>query len=239
VSVLALVTGVTVAAADRLGGSGQRQQAGGPRPSLAPAPDVSKSGFPTGSDGKPMQDRTARAGTEYETGKLLLERLLTAVPSGYTSPDRAETSSRRASRYHQANFDDWLGDKAIWSYQAQTEVSKAGKTGLVLVEVHQPGLLPADVTGCALTRLFWGLNGVCQLVQVGGAQVPVAAQDPSDSRIDQWAAYRYPDGVVVFVAQTKVPDFTGDHDAEKLLALPFSAQHLAALAMDERFHVIH
>ncbi|MET8349000.1 MULTISPECIES: hypothetical protein [unclassified Micromonospora] len=54
-----------------------------------------------------------------------------------------------------------------------------------------------------------------------------------DDRFDQWAAYRHPDGVVVYVAQrAKLGD-----DPPALTTLPFSVPQLAALAVDERFHL--
>jgi hypothetical protein len=61
----------------------------------------------------------------------------------------------------------------------------------------------------------------------------VVVQPAGDDRFDQWAAYRHPDGVVVFVAQSAK---FGD-DQPGLTELPFSVQQLAALACDERFHL--
>ena len=54
-----------------------------------------------------------------------------------------------------------------------------------------------------------------------------------DDRFDQWAAYRHPDGVVVFVAQGA----SLDDERPGLTTLPFSVRQLAALAVNERFHL--
>src|SRR5690242_7034095 len=64
--------------------------AGGPPPSpmptvtVQPAPTASaKTVWPTGPDGSPQEDRTARAGTQYDKGTKLLDDLVGAVPAGF------------------------------------------------------------------------------------------------------------------------------------------------------------
>jgi hypothetical protein len=216
--------------------------AGGPPPSpmptvtVQPAPTASaKTVWPTGPDGSPQEDRTARAGTQYDKGKKLLDDLVGAVPAGFAVPDGA------VDRYHQAQFEDRVGGKDIWSYLAIAQVTKDGGTGRVAVEVHAAGNTYTAPTGCALTRQFWGLGGQCREVTVNGVQVGVVDQPGSDSRFDQWAAYRYPDGTVVFVAQGRTSQSLAESPpvtpSKPLAALPYTVDGLAALAMLPVFHV--
>jgi hypothetical protein len=58
---------------------------------------------------------------------------------------------------------------------------------------------------------------------VGSVQVGVVVRPAGDDRFDQCAAYRHPDGVVVFVAQAS----TADDSRPALTKLPFSAEQLA------------
>jgi hypothetical protein len=61
------------------------------------------------------------------------------------------------------------------------------------------------------------MGGDCQVVTVGAVQVGVVVQPTGDDRFDQWAAYRHPDGVVVFVAQSL------KHDDGRLAVRPRSS----------------
>lgn len=120
----------------------------------------------------------------------------------------------------------------MWSYLSSVALAQGERMGRLLVEVHAAGSqLPAEP--CALARQFWGMQGECQLMTVGAAQVGVVVRPAGDDRFDQWAAYRHPDGVVVFVAQgAKLGD-----GRPGLTTMPFSVRQLAALAVDERFHL--
>jgi hypothetical protein len=55
-------------------------------------------------------------------------------------------------------------------------------------------------------------------------------------RVDQWAAYRHPDGTVVFLSQSRTASTTPT-DLKPLKNLPLSQQQLATLAADKRFHL--
>jgi hypothetical protein len=77
------------------------------------------------------------------------------------------------------------------------------------------------------------MGGVCEIVTVGTVQVGVAVQPTGDRRFDQWAAYRYPDGVVVFVAQGR----TFDASRPSLTSLPYTVEQLASLATNAAFHL--
>jgi hypothetical protein len=200
--------------------------AGSPPPSRYPTPPASPSGtaqpFPTGPDGTPQQDRTATAGVRYEQGVKLLDALVSVVPAGYTVSDRT----------HQAEFTDRVNGVDVWDYTATVAVRKGNRTGTLVALVYTPG---NTFTGdpCDLAVRFWVSAGMCQPVAVGTGQVGVAVPTGDDRRLDQWAAYRWPDGVVVFVGQAKGYADPGT----PLTALPLNTEQLAGLAADERFHL--
>jgi hypothetical protein len=201
--------------------------AGGPPPSRYPTPPVMPSGtaepFPTGPDGLPQQDRTATAGVRYQQGVKLLDALVKVVPAGYTAGDGS----------HQAEFADRIKGVDVWDYTASVAVLKGGRTGTLAATVYTVG---NTLTGdpCDLAMRFWVSPGGCQLLLVGTAQVGVAVAADGDRRLDQWAVYRQPDGVVVFIGQAQHYD---DPGGPALPALPLTAAQLAGLATDERFHL--
>ncbi|WP_306210323.1 hypothetical protein [Actinoplanes sp. RD1] len=202
-------------------------------PSAVPTPTAvdTKPSWPLDGDGHPQQDATARSGPRYEQGATLLEQLLAVVPGGWTTPEG--TTAEVPAQYHQAQVG---GDNSgsTWEYMAYAAVSKGGRTGELLAEVHTTGNgLPADL--CATGRAFWMLGGTCRLVTAGGSKVAVV-DGPAGRQPDQWAAYRHPDGTVVYVAQSRRPS-SGTSTAPALQQLPLSPQALAALAVQERFHL--
>ncbi|MEU7613642.1 hypothetical protein [Micromonospora sp. NPDC049204] len=205
----------------------------GPLVSLDATGDT-KEPWPTGPDGKPQEDRTARAGSQHDRGVHLLNEVVAVVPTGYTAPEdpASQPADQRTLRTHQAQFEEKVDGVDRWSYLSSVAVAKGNRTGRVIVEVHDAGTqLPTDP--CALARDFWGMQGECQLETVGAAQVGVVVRPGNDDRLDQWSAYRHPDGVVVYVAQgAKL-----DESRPGLTTLPFSVPQLAALAVDERFHL--
>lgn len=232
---LAVAT-IAVTAAAIPGSPGPSIQFGGP-PGVAPNPEQSKPEvWPTGPDGKPQEDRTARAGERYDKGVKLLAELVAAVPAGYAVPDDPETSDLPGSRTHQAQFEDRVGGTDVWSYLATIQVAEGQRLGGLLAEVHTAGnQLPTGP--CQLTLQLWGMQGECQVVTVGTAQVGVVVRSTGqDRRYDQWAAYRHPDGVVVFVAQTAKPAY-GAEPRQPLAELPFTIQQLATLATSEKLHL--
>jgi hypothetical protein len=199
---------------------------GSPPPSRYPIPPVAPSttaeAFPTGPDGSPQQDRTATDGVRYKQGVKLLDALISGVPAGYTVVDQS----------HQADFIGPVNGVEVWDYGAYVALRKDGHTGTLSATVFTAGMLAYD--GCDLAKRFSTSIGRCEMFAVGVAQVAVAAPTATgDQRYDQWAAYRQPDGVVIFVAQTK----RLDDKSTPLPALPLSAEQLAGLAADERFHL--
>jgi len=197
----------------------------------APTATGTKTVWPTGPDGSPQEDRTARAGAQYDKGKKLLEDLVGAVPAGFGVPDGPD------ARYHQAQFEDTIHGKDIWSFMATAQVTKDGGTGHVAVEVHAAGNTFGVPTGCALTTQFWGMDGHCRPVTVNGVQIGVVDRPTTDDRFDQWAAYRYSDGTVVFVAQGKTLMSALGTPPKSLTDLPYTVDELAALSMNPAFHV--
>jgi hypothetical protein len=237
IGVAAVVATVAVAAGGVFGSRGPLQfGAPGVAPSAQPGqskPNV----WPTGPDGNPQQDRTARAGLKYEQGQALGTQLLAVVPAGYTAPNDTGGDQRIPSRYAQAQFEDRVGGKDLWTYMATAQVAKGGKVGQLIVEVHDPGLSPAGAGLCGLAATFWSESGTCEVVQVDGTDVAVVTNNGTEQRLDQWAVYQHPDGTVVYFAQSRKPNFAGDATPPSLDVLPLTKTQLAALAKDQRFHV--
>jgi len=156
------------------------------------------------------------------------------VPAGYVVPQNAanQTVDDDPPRSSQSEFDGKVNGVDVWRYTSLATVAKGDRTGRVAVEVYTRGNeLPTEP--CALTQRFWGMEGECQVVTVGSAKVGVVVRPTIDRRFEQWSAYRRPDGVVTFVAQSL---FSGS-PKNGLEELPFTVPQLAALAMDERFHL--
>ena len=221
-------------------GSGDRVGAGAPPAPTVNAPlqstpsgDSTKPVWPTDGNGQPQQDATARSGPRYEKGKALLDAVLAVVPGGWSKPD-GDTADGLPLRYHQAQISTTTG-AGPWEYEAYAAVGKGGKTGRLLAEVHTTGnSLPTEP--CALARSFWGMQGTCEVRTVDGKKVGVVVKPTGDDRFDQWAAYRYPDGTVVFVAQSRNASTVGATPSS-LGQLPFSATQLAALTLSKSFHL--
>jgi len=201
-------------------------------PSALPTPsaqDGTKPVWPTEASGRPQQDATARSGPRYEQGRKLFEELLAVVPDGYTTP----TGSARDGiplQDHQAAVED-----KAWGYLASVAVRRHDRTGRLLAEVHTVGNgLPGSP--CRLARAFWMMGGECQVVTTGGIEVGVVVRPDQDNRLDQWAAYRHPDGTVVYVAQSRNAT-NADSEFRPLTELPLTVRELAALAVQPRFHL--
>ena len=212
-------------------------QAGGPpapaasTPPATPGPDAqTKPTWPIDGDGQPQEDATARSGERYEKGRKLLAEVLKAVPEGYSKPT-GEAPDGVPLRNHQAAVEP----DDSWGYLASAALSDGKGTGRLIAEVHTRGnSLPSD--RCDLAAAFWGLGGTCKVVTVGEARVGVATPTDPDQRIDQWAAYRHPDGIVVYVAQSRSAT-NMEPGLPPLRKLPLTTAELAALAVDSRFHL--
>ncbi|MEU8260422.1 hypothetical protein AB0C02_07355 [Micromonospora sp. NPDC048999] len=218
------------------GTGGASPTAIGTTPLPAPSDKGTAEPWPTGTDGLPQQDRTARAGIRYDQGVRLLDELIAMVPDGYVVPENKPNQSvgDDPPRYNQANFEEKVNGVEVWRYTALADVAKGDRTGRLAVEVTTPGTkLPTEP--CALTKQFWGMGGQCQVVTVGDTKIGVVVRPTTDRRFDQWSAYRHPDGTVTFVAQSKNRSFASTKNGLK--ELPFTVPQLAALAIGERFHL--
>ncbi|WP_426512522.1 hypothetical protein ACPPVO_18980 [Dactylosporangium sp. McL0621] len=227
-------------------GSGAQQAAGPGTPSVAAPPgsgtptvapgvpggatgSETKPVWPTGPDGSPQSDRTARAGKKADAAVALAKHVSELLPAGYTAVASAETN------LVQAQFEDKVGGKDAWSYLVATEIRKGDAAGQLIVEVYEPGLR-TGATPCDLK--FWSAAASCRIVSSGGRSVAVATGGEQDDRIANWSAYQYPDGTVVFVAQSKSGNFLPGNSAPSLTALPFDDEKLAALALDPALHIV-
>lgn len=180
---------------------------------------------------KELGPAMARAKDLGEQGRDLLLELADSVPDGYeASTDlRQNTPGLDPLRNPIGHLSG-----EVWDIVAVQPVAKDGGLGQVLVEVHSPAnRLPDDP--CKLARSFRAIGGDCEVVTVGGKEVGVVT-DPTEggTEFDQWAAYRHADGMVLYVAQAKLLEESGE---PALSTLPFTARQLAALATDDRFHI--
>ena len=207
--------------------------AGSPGNSVTPtAPPSADPGtpWPTGPGGTPQEDRTARAGARYDAAVALMNTHLAPIPPGYTVPT-ADDSAPLPPRYNQAQFAYRVSGVEVWEYEADVEVTRDGHTGQVLALLTTPhNTLPTQP--CALAQTFWDMKGTCQVQKVGTAQVGVVIHPTTDHRWTQWAAYRYPNGAALYLAQSLQP--TGSHPP--LTTLPYTLTQLATLATDPRFN---
>lgn len=147
-------------------------------------------------------DRTQQKGPQNDRSVQLLDALDGMLPYPIQkATDTQTTGARIPLRTHQAQVEDW--DRNTWSYQATEPVAPAGGgigAGRLIVEVYGPGnQIPTD--SCAMARAFWGVGGDCEEVQVVGKHIGLI-QHTADGRVDSLAAYRYPDGTVVYLAQS-------------------------------------
>jgi hypothetical protein len=204
-----------------------------PEPTGSPGGAWTKPSWPLGGNGKPQEDATARSGQRYQQGVKLLTALTGSTPPGWSRPT-GKTDSGLPLQDHQAQVEGDLSGKT-WSYLASIAVRKGDRTGRLLAEVHTPGNgLPTDP--CALAQTFWGMRGYCIVDKVGSAKVGLVTQPVNDDRIDQWAAYRYPDGTVVFVAQSRQAA-NAPSSLRPLTTLPLTPHQLAAQTLDPKFHL--
>jgi hypothetical protein len=218
----AVLTATVVVTASLVSGTPAGTGLAAPPPSGYPAPP-SGTAEPsaTGSDGTPQQDRTATSGVRYQQGAMLLQALKAAVPAGYTVTHPT----------HLAEFAYNVNGVDVWDYSASVVVAKSSDgSGTISALVYTVGNTFTGVP-CDLAERF-GRASVCEELTVGPAKVAVGSTT-MDDRFEEWSAYRQPDGVVIFVAQTRKPT----DSSPPLPALPLTKEQLAGLAADERFHL--
>jgi hypothetical protein len=193
-----------------------------PGPDATPIVSAQPYLWPESVDASPP-DGTTGVTRPYNPGNKLLDLISRAVPEGWTKP--------LSLRVHQAEADG----KGV-TYFASAAVTKNGRTGRLMAEVHTPGTAIPDINPCSLADLFWNMHGDCQIVTVGSAKVGVVYHAWGDEVIDQWAAHRYSDGTVVYIAQSRNA-VNSASNLPPLTDLPLTVQQLAALAADPKFHL--
>ncbi|MCT2587505.1 hypothetical protein [Actinophytocola gossypii] len=200
-------------------------------PSSAVSTEETEPSWPNG-----QTDRTATEGPEYDAGMTVLTELEAAVPAGYETPDDLVGTGDLAGspmRTHQANYDDTFDGVEVWTYSADVALTKGDGVGRLSAAVRTPGG-PGVGEGCDMPP-YWGGMGDCTEVLVDGKRVAVVTVPPGGrDQFDQWAGYRHEDGTLVYVGQAADRAFT---NFPALDGLPFTAEQLAALAADPRFHL--
>jgi hypothetical protein len=194
----------------------------------AVAPKTRKSGDPWPEG---QVDRTATAGPRATRAVTLLNDLTSAVPAGFSSPD-LKYPSGDPMRWPQSQYASNDGERDYWEYSASIPVQKDGRVGKLLVLSTTPDG-KAATTPCKLAQKFWGGTGTCAIQDVGGKKVGVLTANGRGS-YDQWAAYRYDDGTVVFFAQAKKSDSEGRSPLKQPV---FTPRQLAELVTSPKFKI--
>ena len=178
-------------------------------------------------------DRTAYSGPRAERADKLMEDLSSAVPPGLSASDVTYPDGR-TMRWSQAQYASADGEPSYWEYQAIIAVRKGDRVGRLVVQSTTPSG-KAAMEPCKLAQTFSYGTGACTVVDVNGKKVGVVTKG-SGSDFDQWAAYRYTDGTVVFLGQVK----DGDRDNANrppLTQQPFTIRQLAEAVLSPQFKI--
>jgi hypothetical protein len=176
-----------------------------------------------------QSDRTASAGPRAARAVTMMNDLTSLVPDGFSTPD-LKFPSGDPMRWPQAQYASNDGEQDYWEYQASIPVQKGDRVGKVLVQSTTPDGKPAGDL-CKLAQKFWGGTGTCSIMSVSGQKVAVVTTNGRGG-YDQWAAYRYDDGTVVYFAQTK------QIEGHKALTQPiFTPRQLAEFVLTPNFKI--
>jgi hypothetical protein len=189
------------------------------------APTTRKTGDPW-PDGQ--SDRTATAGPHADRAVALMNDLSSSVPAGFGTPN-LKYPDGRSMRWPQGQYASADGEPDYWEYAASIPVQKDGKVGMLRVQSTTPDGKPAT-DPCKLAQRFWAAPGTCTVVDVGGKKVGLATN--GHDSYEQWAAYRYDDGTVVILAQTKKTD---QPELSPLTQPVFTNHQLAELVTSPKF----
>lgn len=193
---------------------------------VAPKTRKSNDPWPEG-----QTDRTATAGPRADRAVTLMNNLSSSVPAGFSAPN-LKFPDGRSMRWPQAQYASNDGEQDYWEYMATIPVQKGDRAGKLLVQSTTPDGKPAT-DPCTLARKFWGGTGACTVTDVSGKKVGVLTTNGHGS-FDQWAAYRYDDGTVVYLAQAKKIDDSG---RSPLTQPVFTNRQLAELATSAKFKI--
>lgn len=221
-----------------------------PTASPPPSASVDASGKPEWPDGQ--TDRTARSGPRADKSVQVLNDLGASLPPTYEAVDKEPLTPgdtpetwHGPMRYTQSQFEDYYdGDKQVWEYMGTTPVTQDGTSGVgkLWILVLTKGNRFADVSSpCEAKQAVWTISrGECRLLDVDGKKVAHLTAGPSGegpydiNGMDEAAIHKHDDGTLVVIAQSREFRRSG-HPA--LAELPFTADQLAKLATERKFHL--
>jgi hypothetical protein len=202
---------------------GQPTDAPANAPSGAPAcPDPSETEWPDG-----QTDRTARSGPHFQKGVELQQAATSLLPAGFEA----------VLPYTQSQFDHYVGEVQVWDTETILGARKAGHTGTVQVENFSADPTSARTPLCKIAaNQFGGKPADCKTLSSGGKTVVYFAYpaDNDSTQLEQWAAYRAPNGAITFVGQARTFTYQAQRNGRPLTALPFTKSQLLALATNSR-----
>jgi hypothetical protein len=185
-------------------------------------PDPTETPWPDG-----QTDRTARSGPHFQKGVQLQQDATDLLPAGFAAVQPS----------NQSQFERYVGQLQVWNTQTIIGARKGNRTGTVLVENFSADPNSAHTPLCTVAaNEFAGKAADCQTLSVAGKTVAFFNQ-PSNNyspQLQQWAAYRSPDGAITFVAQGKTFASEARPSGHPLTALPYSKGQLVALAVNSR-----
>ncbi|MCE6993929.1 hypothetical protein LZG04_03750 [Saccharothrix sp. S26] len=187
-------------------------------------------------------DRTATSGPRADKSVAVLNDLISSLPGGLRAQDKTRIGfpDYGPMTRTQSQFADYAGALEVWEYLAYTPVERADVPGVghLWIQVETKGnSRVGDRPGCGMaTSRPYPVegDGRCDLVDAGGAKVAVVTGDGGANGLEQAAFHRFDDGTLVIVGQSREYRNSG-HPA--MAELPLTAQQLAAIAADPKFHL--
>ncbi|WP_199438884.1 hypothetical protein [Umezawaea beigongshangensis] len=230
-----------------LSGGGQRVgPAAGPRPTSTvqetPAPTSPPGAAESSAPPSGRTDPTARSGPRADRAVELVDVLTSMLPAGVDVADGTHELSGDPLLRAGASYDAVEDGRELWSYSVELPVAADGvaESGVGLVEVlvrtARSGV-PADACE-AVSAHPRPEHGECTPIDVDGEQVVLVegAADAEDAETaDQVAVHVHEDGTYVQVIQSLAFPHSG---RPAMGELPMTVEELAALTVDERFHVV-
>jgi hypothetical protein len=189
---------------------------------------------PTRKTGDPWPDgqvdRTATAGPHAASAMTLMNDLSSSVPPGFSTPN-LKYPDGRPMRWPQGQYASSDGEPDYWEYDATIPAQKDNRVGQLRVQTITPDGKPAT-DPCKLATKY--TKGSCTVMDVGGKKVAVVTTNAQRDGYDQYAAYRYDDGTVVFLGQAKKSDNPG---LSPLTQPMFTSRQLAELVTSPKFKI--
>lgn len=177
-------------------------------------------------------DQAPVGSPQYATGERLLAAVSTALPPGFHGAD--EKLSEGAKIQPRRHEEIKAGTSDTWIYRALEPVTFPGRIGIgeLTVQVFGPGNgLPTDI--CAAAQdLAHGAS--CTVRQVGGKSVGLVTR-PDDTRVSAAVVYRYADGTVVGVTQSRT---VYGFDLQPMNQPPLTDDQLASFVLTPGLKVV-